>query len=48
MVSRRGPWHGTDIKEDTDIGLEDGTESIEEPAMRVDLLLILLFETNDL
>jgi hypothetical protein len=47
MVNRRWSWNGTNIKEDTDIGLEDGSESVEEPAVRVDFPLIFLFETED-
>lgn len=48
MVYGGGPWHGADIEEDTDIGLEDGTKRVEEPAVRVDLLLVFLFETEEL
>jgi len=39
--------HSTDVKEDTEIGLKDGYKCMKDPAMRVDLRLILLFETED-
>jgi hypothetical protein len=49
MVNGCGTGHGTYVQEDTDVRLKDGTESVEEPAMRVDLFLILFLETeNDL
>ena len=47
MVDTSGPGHGTDVKQYADVRLEDGTERVEEPAVRVDLLLILLLETED-
>lgn len=47
MVYRRRTGHGTHIEEDANIGLEDGAESVEEPSMRVDLLLVFLFEAED-
>ena len=47
MVYRRRARHGTHIKEDADVGLEDGAKGVEEPSMRVDLLLVLFFETKD-
>jgi hypothetical protein len=49
MVYGRRAWHGAHIKQNAHVRLEDGAKRIEEPAMRVDLLLVLLFETeNDL
>ena len=47
MVYRRRTGHSTDIEEDTDIRLENGAKCIEEPSMRVDFLLIFLFEAKD-
>ena len=47
MVYRRGAGHGTDVKEDAEIGLEDGSDSTEEPTVRVNLLLIFLVEAED-
>ena len=40
-----GCWagRGTHVEEDTDIGFEHGSEGTEEPAMRVDFLLVLFF-----
>lgn len=46
MVDRGWAWHGAHIEENTDVWLEDGAEGIEEPPMRVNLLLILLFEAE--
>jgi len=34
MVYGRGTWHGTDVMEDADIGLEYRPKRIEKPAMR--------------
>jgi hypothetical protein len=49
MINGRWSGHRSDIQEHADVGLEDGTKGIEEPTMRVDLLLVLLFEAeNDL
>lgn len=47
MINTRRAWHRTHIQEDTNIRLEDGSESVEEPSMRVDFLLVLLFEAED-
>lgn len=38
---------GTGVDEDADVGIKDTTESLEEPAVRIDLLLIAFFETED-
>ena len=37
----------TNVEEHTDIGLKDGSKSVEEPAMGVDLVLALFFETKN-
>ena len=39
--------HRTNVKQDADVGLQYRAEGIEEPAMRVDLLLILLLQAED-
>ena len=46
MVYRRRARHGTHIKEDANVGLEDGAKGVEEPSMRVDFLLVLFFEAE--
>ena len=47
MVEGFAAGTGAAVEEDADVGLEDGAEGLEEPAMGVDFLLILLFETED-
>lgn len=47
MIDRRRAGHGADVEEDADVGLEDGSEGVEEPAVGVDLLLVFLFEAED-
>lgn len=47
MIDRRRTRFRAYIEQDTDIGLEDGAEGIEEPTMGVDLLLVFFFETKD-
>ena len=47
MVDRARARPGTDVEKDADIWLENRAKGIEEPAVRVDLLLVLLFETED-
>lgn len=39
--------HGTNIKQHANVGLQDGAKRVEEPSVRVDLLLILLLQTED-
>ena len=46
MVDRSGTRHSSDINKDADVGLEDRTEGIKEPAVRVDLFLVLLLQTE--
>ena len=47
VVYRHWTRHSTYIEQNTKVGLEDGAESVEEPSMRVDLLLVLLFKAKD-
>jgi len=47
MVYRRRTRHSTHVEEHTNVGLEDGAESVEEPSMRIDFLLVFLFEAKD-
>ena len=46
MINRSRSGHSADIDKNANVGLKDRTEGIEEPAMRVDLLLVLLLETE--
>jgi hypothetical protein len=46
VIDRSGARHSSDIDKDANIGLEDWSESVEEPAMRVDLFLVLLLQTE--
>jgi hypothetical protein len=39
--------HGADVEEDADVGFQDRSERVEEPPVRVDLLLVLLFQAED-
>ena len=47
MVDRGGAGHHTDVEQNTYVGLQYLTEGVEEPAMRVDFLLLLLFEAEE-
>lgn len=47
MVDGRGAGHGADVEEDADVGLEDGSEGVEEPAVGVYLFLVFFFEAED-
>jgi hypothetical protein len=47
MVNTSRARHSTDIQKDADIRLQYWAERVEEPTMRVDFLLIFLFETED-
>lgn len=38
---------GPGIDEDADVGVKDAPEGLEEPAVRIDFLLVALFETED-
>lgn len=42
FVDRCASRLGTDIEQDADVGVDKWTESIEEPSMRVEFLLVLL------
>lgn len=49
VIDGRRAGHGTHIEQNADVGLQDGAERVEEPAVRIDLLLILLLQAeNDL
>ena len=47
MINRAWTRHCTNIEQDANIGLENGTKGVEEPTMGIDLLLIFLLETKD-
>ena len=47
MVDEGGAGHRTDIKQNTSVGLQHWTEGVEEPSMRVDFLLVFLFQVED-
>jgi len=42
MIDRAGARHGTNIEEDANGRLKNGPKRVEEPAMRIDLLLAFL------
>ena len=42
MIDRAGARHGSNIEEDANVRLKNGPKHIEEPAMRIDLLLAFL------
>ena len=46
VIDRSGSRHGSDVNKDANVGLEDGTESVEEPTMRVDLFLVLFLQAE--
>lgn len=41
------PRLGARVDQDADVGIQHATECLEEPAVRIDLLLVLLLETED-
>ena len=47
MINRSWARLCANIKQDANIGLEDGAEGVEKPAVRINLLLIFLLETKD-
>lgn len=47
MVERSARRLCADVEQDADIGVENASECIEEPAMRVDFLCVFLLETKD-
>ena len=47
MVEGIPAWSSTAVEEDADIGLQDGTEGLEEPTVGIDFLLILFLETEE-
>jgi len=47
VVDRCGAGHHTDVEQNTYVGLQYWTEGVEEPAMRIDFILVLLFEAED-
>lgn len=47
MINGGRTGHGADVEEDADVGLEDGPEGVEEPAVGVYLFLVFFFEAED-
>ena len=47
MVDALVPWACPNIKEHADVRLKHSPKGVEEPAMRVDLLLVLFLHTED-
>ena len=47
MVDGIGAGHRTDVEQNTYVGLQYWTEGVEELAMRVDFLLVFLFEAQE-
>ncbi len=39
---RAGTEHGTDVEEDANVWYKNGTKCVEEPVVRIDLLLVFL------
>jgi hypothetical protein len=42
MINRAGTGHGTDVEEDANVWYKNGTKCVEEPVVRIDLLLVFL------
>lgn len=40
-------WFCARVNKDTDLRVQDAAKSVEEPAVRIDLLAVLLFQTKD-
>ena len=47
MVDRARAGPGANVQKDANVWLKNRSKGIEEPSVRVDLLLILLLETED-
>ena len=47
MVDGRGAGHRTDVQQNTYVGLQYWIDGVEELALRVDSLLVLLFEEEE-
>ena len=47
MIEGVSAWSSTAVEEDADIGLQDGTEGLEEPTVGIDFLLILFLKTKE-
>ena len=47
MIDRARARPRADVKKDADIWLKNRAKGVEEPAMRIDLLLVLLLEAED-
>ena len=47
MIDRARAGPGADVQKDANVWLKNRSKGIEEPSVRVDLLLILLFKTED-
>jgi len=46
VINRSGSGHSSDVDENANIGLENWTEGVEEPTMRVDFFLVDLLQTE--
>jgi len=47
MINRARTRHRTDVEEDANDRLKNGPKRIEEPAVRIDLLLVFLLQAKD-
>ena len=47
MINRAGARHRTDVQKDANVRLKNRSKSVEEPAVRVDLLLVFLLQAKD-
>jgi hypothetical protein len=47
MINRAGTRNGADIEEDANVRMKDRSKCVEEPAMGIDIFLVLLLQTKD-
>ena len=47
MINRAGARHRTDVQKDANVRLKNRSKRVEEPAVRIDLLLVFLLQAKD-
>ena len=47
MINRAGSRHRTDVQKHANVRLKNRSERVEEPAVRIDLLLVFLLQAKD-
>ena len=47
MINRAGTRNCADVEEDANVRMKDRSKCVEEPAMGIDLILVLLLQTKD-